>query len=175
MCQPSTDMEIHSPSVVSKDKDIEKLHSFDFPIISFECKYILGNSCNAESIKKHRTFLEKTAQQMETKLNNEMSHIPIGQARILKQSIINNIDPLIESFKEKNRKRLDNLVLDLMKEKAMREIKKKCETSSSSSVDCKQARFTGDNNIVPAFPVCSSLSDFFDHWWIVIADQSCDV
>ena len=46
--------------------------------------------------------------------------------------------------------------------------------SRSSSVDSKQARFTGDTKVVPAFPACSSLSDFFDCWWIVVVDQSCD-
>ncbi|CAF4809561.1 unnamed protein product [Rotaria sp. Silwood1] len=39
--RPSTSIEIQSPSVVSKDTHIEQLHSFDFSIIPFECKYIL--------------------------------------------------------------------------------------------------------------------------------------
>ncbi|CAF3751335.1 unnamed protein product [Rotaria sp. Silwood1] len=130
----STNIEIESPSVVSKDTYIEELHSFDFPIIPFECKYTLGNNCNAESIKIHRIFIEKKTEQMETKLNNEMEKIPIEQGRILKQYIINNIDPIVDTFKKTNRKRIDNLILDQMKEKAIRQIKNKCRIDELEKV-----------------------------------------
>jgi hypothetical protein len=132
--RPSTTIEIESPSVTSKDIHIEKLRSFDFPIIPIECKYILGNTCNAESIKKHRIFLEKKTEQTETKLNNEMKEISREQAGIVKQYIINNIDPIVETFKKSNRKRLDNLILDQMKEQARRQIKTRCDIDELEKV-----------------------------------------
>ncbi|CAF4275494.1 unnamed protein product [Rotaria sp. Silwood2] len=125
--RPLTNIEIESTSVISKDTYIEQLHVFDFPIIPFECKYILGNSCNAESIKKHRIFLEKKTEQMKIQLNNEMKALSIDQAGILKQYITDSIDPIVDKFKQSSRKRLENLILDQMKEKAIRQIKDKCE------------------------------------------------
>ena len=46
-----------------------------------------------------------------------MNEIPREQAQILKQYVINNIDRIVETLEKSNRKRLDNLILDQMKEK----------------------------------------------------------
>ncbi|CAF2108360.1 unnamed protein product [Rotaria magnacalcarata] len=63
-----------------------------------------------------------------------MRKIPIEQVQTAKQYIINNIDPIVDIFQKTNRKRLDNLILDQMKEKATREIKSKCPVNQLEKV-----------------------------------------
>jgi hypothetical protein len=64
---------------------------------------------------------------------------------------------------------------DLKTEVQKRYLIMKVREASSSSFDCEQRRFAGDNNFVPFFSVRSSLSDLVSCWWFVVVDQSCDV
>ena len=133
-----------SPSVISKNIAIASLELFDFPMIPIECKFhfqTFNLQANAENIIAHREFLEKKTAQQEKEVqqllkqfNKEVHSIVVGYVK-------NSIEPLIDSLKQSNQKRIDNLVLDQMRGKAIRTIKAKCDKDSLEQVGKAQDRF----------------------------------
>ncbi|CAF1058687.1 unnamed protein product [Adineta steineri] len=116
----------HSPSVISKDTEIIL---FDFPVIPIECKFYLKQFhlvANSDNIMRHKEFLNKKALQAEKELDEIMTQINREQHHIVIKYVKNSIEPLIDILKNSNRKRLDNLILDQIKERALRTIRNKC-------------------------------------------------
>ncbi|CAF3363065.1 unnamed protein product [Rotaria sp. Silwood2] len=110
-------------------KDVNILHSsFEFAIIPIECKYYfkrMREKCTFEKIKAHEKFLEnkyKTLEEeREEKLYSSFPHQ--GRAQVV-EFIRNITEKSLDNKKKDNKKRLDNLLLDQMREKATLEIKR---------------------------------------------------
>ncbi len=134
----------NSPSAISKDSEINSVDLFDFPIIPIECKFyfkIFKVSACASTISTHREFLEKKSVKAEKELEQLMKEFPEEQHRTVVQYIKNSIEPLIDILKISNQKRLDNLILDQMREKALRTIRKKCDKGGLEYIEQVQNRF----------------------------------
>ncbi|CAF4489283.1 unnamed protein product, partial [Rotaria sp. Silwood2] len=133
---------VHSPSVISKEIDIDRLSIVNFPIIPIECKFhfkIFHQPASVVNIIAHREFLEKKAKQQQKELEQHMEQYSEEIRKIVVQYIKNSIDPLIDNLKNSNQKRLDNLILDQIKEKALRIIRSKNNKNSLELVDKAQA------------------------------------
>ena len=133
-----------SPSVVSKDTGLTSIDLFNFPIIPIECKFhfqTFHQRANAENITAHREFLEKKSAQQEEQLEQILKQFDKDVHSKVVEYIRKSIDPLIDSLKQSNQKRIDNLVLDQMKERAVRTIKAKCKADKLEQIDKAQDRF----------------------------------
>ncbi|CAF3041333.1 unnamed protein product [Rotaria sp. Silwood2] len=134
----------NSLSVISKGIGNFNIDLFDFPIISIECKFhfkIFHIKANRESITANREFLEKKSKQQERELEELMKQFKEDEHRLIVQYIKDSIEPVIDILKDSNKKRLDNLVLDQMKEKALRTIRNKSNKDSLELLDKAQIRF----------------------------------
>jgi hypothetical protein len=70
-----------------------------------------------------------------------MKEFPEEQHRTVVQYIKNSIEPLVDILKSSNQRRLDNLVLDQMREKALRTIKGKCDKDGLEYIGQVQNRY----------------------------------
>jgi len=134
----------HSPSVIPKDSEINRINLFDFPVIPIECKFHFKTfhlRASLENIKVHREFLEIKSKQQEKELEELMKQFEGDTHRKIVQFVKNSIEPLIDSLKISNQKRLDNLILDQMKEKALRTIREKSSKDSLGLIERAQQRF----------------------------------
>jgi hypothetical protein len=135
---------IHSPSVISKDTEINRINLFNFPIIPIECMFhfkIFHMRASAQNIAEHREFLEKKMSQQEKELEQLMKGFNQDLHQTVVQYIKNSIEPMIDSLKESNKKRLDNVILDQMREQAIRTIKSKGTKESLEIIEKSQMRF----------------------------------
>ena len=133
----------YSPSVMSKDLDINRIDIFDFPIIPIECQFhfrIFHIAANSENIKAHREFLEKKSKQQEQELEKLMKTFSLDLHTVVVKFIKNSVDTLIDILKNSNQKRLDNLLLDQMREKAVRIIRNKADKDNLDLVEKTQMR-----------------------------------
>ncbi|CAF4829377.1 unnamed protein product, partial [Rotaria sp. Silwood2] len=134
----------YSPSVISKHIGSFNIELFDFPIIPIECKFyfrIFRQTANLENIKAHKEYLEKKPKQQEQELEKQMKQFSADTHRIVVKYVKDSIEPIIDSLKDSNKKRLDNLILDQMKEKALRTIRSKGNKDSLELIDKAQMRF----------------------------------
>ncbi|CAF2773875.1 unnamed protein product [Rotaria sp. Silwood2] len=134
----------YSPSVISKHIGSFNIELFDFPIIPIECKFhfrIFRQTANLENIKAHKEYLEKKPKQQEQELEKQMKQFSADTHRIVVKYVKDSIEPIIDSLKDSNKKRLDNLILDQMKEKALRTIRSKGNKNSLELIDKAQMRF----------------------------------
>ncbi|CAM4986971.1 unnamed protein product, partial [Rotaria socialis] len=135
------DKVVHSPSVISKEIDIDRLNIVNFPITPIECKFhfkIFHQPASVVNIIAHREFLEKKAKQQEKELEQHMEYFSEEVRKIVVEYIKNSVDPLVDILKISNQKRLDNLVLDQIREKALRIIRSKGDKNSLELVDKAQ-------------------------------------
>ena len=133
-----------SPSVISKNIGLASIELFDFPIIPIECKFhfqTFNLRASAESITAHREFLEKKTAQQEKEVEQLLKQFDKELHSTVVGYVKNSIEPLIDSLKQSNQKRIDNLVLDQMREKALRTIKAKCSKDSLEQIGKAQDRF----------------------------------
>jgi hypothetical protein len=135
-------------SPMEQDKVVESvpfsLDSFEFPIIPIECKFhfkFFRVEATASTIKDHREFLEKKARQQRIAFERTIRQLDEQAREIARQYIESSIEPLIDSLVKSNQKRLDNLVLDQMREKAMRTIENKATRENKVSIEKAQSRF----------------------------------
>ncbi|CAF4869111.1 unnamed protein product, partial [Rotaria sp. Silwood2] len=132
------------PSVISKNIGSFNIELFDFPIIPIECKFhfrIFRQTANLENIKVHKEYLEKKLKQQEQELEEHMKQFSEDTHRIVVNYVKDSIEPIIDILKDSNKKRLDNLILDQMKEKALRKIRNKGNKDSLELIDKAQMRF----------------------------------
>jgi hypothetical protein len=137
------DIVSHSPSVISKESDINRIDLFKFPIIPIECQFhfrVFHVAATSENIKAHREFLEKKSIQQERDLEQLMSTFSIDLQRIIVKYIKDSVEPLIDRLNSSNQKRLNNLLLDQMREKAVRIIRNKADKDSFELVEKTQMR-----------------------------------
>jgi hypothetical protein len=133
-----------TPSVISKDTAFIGIDTFNFPIIPIECKYhfkIFRREADAAAIKDHREFLEIKARQQERELEQSLNKFSEQLRKQVVEYTRNSIEPLIDILAQSNQKRLDNLVLDQMREKALRTIRDKATKTSQENIDTAQNRF----------------------------------
>ncbi|CAF4588986.1 unnamed protein product, partial [Rotaria sp. Silwood2] len=132
------------PSVISKNIGSFNIELFDFPIIPIECKFhfrIFRQTANLENIKVHKEYLEKKLKQQEQELEEHMKQFSEDTHRIVVNYVKDSIEPIIDILKDSNKKRLDNLILEQMKEKALRKIRNKGNKDSLELIDKAQMRF----------------------------------
>ncbi|CAM4985570.1 unnamed protein product, partial [Rotaria socialis] len=137
------DIVSHSPSVISKESDINRIDLFKFPIIPIECQFhfrVFHVAATSENIKAHREFLEKKSIQQERDLEQLMGTFSIDLQRIIVKYIKDSVEPLIDRLNSSNQKRLNNLLLDQMREKAVRIIRNKADKDSLELVEKTQMR-----------------------------------
>jgi hypothetical protein len=135
---------VRTPSVISKDTAFIGIDTFNFPIIPIECKYhfkIFRREADAAAIKDHREFLEIKARQQEQELEQSLNKFSEQLRKKVVQYTRNSIEPLIDILAQSNQKRLDNLVLDQIREKALRTIRDKATKISQENIDTAQNRF----------------------------------
>ncbi|CAM4982626.1 unnamed protein product [Rotaria socialis] len=122
-----------SPSVIPKNGIIRTAtiimsESFDFAIIPIECKYHFKRTkqkCTYETIKIHQEFLENKYKQLENEREEKLQTSFDQYIRAKVVSLIRTaIEKPIENKKNNDKRRLDNLLLDQMREKAAREMKR---------------------------------------------------
>ncbi|CAF2070147.1 unnamed protein product [Rotaria magnacalcarata] len=130
--QSSTpEQQIRSPSVIPKNAIITTTAvahiAFDFSIIPIECKYHfkqMRQQCTFETIKYHQEYLENMYKTLENEREEKLHSL---FARHLWATVVNFIKNILEksleSKKNNNQSRLDNLLLDHMREKATQQIK----------------------------------------------------
>lgn len=132
----------HSPSAVRKDSEIIGLVSF--PIIPIECKFhfrTFNTVAKAETISSHQKFLEKKSAQAEKQLEQLLRQFSENKHRTVIEFVKNSIEPLIDFLNSSNQKRLDNLVLDQMREQALRTIRTKCSQLEIGHIEKTQTKF----------------------------------
>ncbi|CAF3695900.1 unnamed protein product [Rotaria sp. Silwood1] len=117
---------IRSPSVIPKNT-VTAHDAFTFAIIPIECKYYfkqMRQKCTFETIKVHQEFLESKYKTLE---NEREEKLRSSFATQIRKQIIDLVTTIIEksleSKKNTDRKRLDNLLLDQIREKAALKIK----------------------------------------------------
>jgi len=132
----------HSPSAVRKDSEIIGL--VNFPIIPIECKFhfrTFNQIASAENISSHQKFLEKKSAQAEKQLEQLLRQISEDKHRTVVQFVKDSIEPLLDLLNSSNQKRLDNLVLDQMKEQALRTLRSKCSQLELGHIDKAQNKY----------------------------------
>lgn len=132
------------PAVTSKDAERGGVNRFDFPIIPIECQFyfkIYRQTACAENITHHREFLEKKSLKAEIELEQLMTEFDPSKHRTVVQYIKNSIEPLIDILEISNQKRLDNLVLDQIREKAIRSIRNKASQVALEHIGRAQNKF----------------------------------
>jgi len=96
--------------------------SFDFAIIPIECKYYfkqMRKKCTFETIKQQQEYLENKYKTLEDERERQLYALFSGQERKQIIEFITSItEKAIESKKNGDRKRLENLLLDQMRKKA---------------------------------------------------------
>ncbi|CAF3979512.1 unnamed protein product, partial [Rotaria sp. Silwood1] len=117
---------IKSPSVIPKNS-ITPYSSFKFSIIPIECKYYfkqMRKKCTFETIKAHQGFLENRYKTLENERENKLHLSFHEQTWTQVVSFVKKIlEKTLENKRNGDQRRLDNLLLDQMREKAVREIK----------------------------------------------------
>ncbi|CAF1312192.1 unnamed protein product [Rotaria sordida] len=76
----------HSPSVIPKDSEINRINLFNFPIVPIECKFhfkIFHLKADTENIRLHQEFLEKKSKQQEKELEEMMKQFSEDLHRII--------------------------------------------------------------------------------------------
>ena len=134
----------HEPSTISKHDDISRLSLFEFPIIPIECKYHFRTfklEANINTIRAHREFLEHKTKQLEKQTEQLLKEFNDEKRKIVVEYITNSIETLVESVKTANRTRLDNLLLDQMRENAIRTIKGKATKENIERIEQAQQKF----------------------------------
>ncbi|CAF1388147.1 unnamed protein product, partial [Rotaria sordida] len=118
---------IRTPSVIPKNT-ITPYSSFKFAIIPIECRYYfkrMREKCTFEIIKAHQEFLENKYKTLENEREKKLySSFPNQIRTRIVEFIRNIIEQSLDRKKKDNQKRLDNLLLDQMREKATFEIKR---------------------------------------------------
>jgi hypothetical protein len=132
------------PSTTSKDAFLEQIETFEFPIIAIECKYhfkTFNLRADPENISDHREFLERKTKQQNNYLEKVMQQIDKKLHRTVVEFIKNSIEPIIESLKISNRRRIENMILDHIKEKAIRTIRLKSNQQDIEHIERAEDKF----------------------------------
>ena len=115
------------PTTISKDTT-SLFASFSFCINPVECKYHFkhfGQKCTSEVIAAHHTFLERKYKALEIERDNKLhSSFPGHLFQKVVCFVKATIEEVLQNKKHSDQRRLDNLLLDQMQEKARREIRR---------------------------------------------------
>ena len=133
-----------SPSVIPKN-NITLSKSYHFPIIPIECKYYfkrIRQKCTFESIQTHQKFLqnkyEALEDEREKKLHSSFDKWVWPQVVNFVKSVLEKV---LENKKKGDQRRLDNLVLDQMREEARLKIKEIASESEQQYMQNLQEKF----------------------------------
>ncbi|CAF3217264.1 unnamed protein product [Rotaria sp. Silwood2] len=127
--QSSTPKPLKKSSSAIPKNHIEQHSSFNFAIMPIECRYQFKKTrqrCTFETIRIHQEFLENKCRTLEDESENKLHAAFPKQiwAKIV-EFVKNTVENPLESKKNSDKKRLDNLLLDQMRQKAILEIEKK--------------------------------------------------
>ena len=136
---------IKSPSVIPKSAEAPQ-SSFEFSIIPIECRYHfkrLRQRCTFETIKTHHEFLINKHKTLENEREQQLqSSFPEQLRRIVVKFVESSIEKTLDNKKKSDQNRLDNLLLDQMREKATIEIKRIATTSEQQCIQDMHTKFT---------------------------------
>ncbi|CAF2788307.1 unnamed protein product [Rotaria sp. Silwood2] len=113
------------PSVIPKN--VITLHSsYNFEIIPIECKYhfrCIKQRYTFEAIKIHQEFFKRKSKMLENERENKLhTFFPEHQCSQIVSYVKSITDKTLENKKKSDQRRLNNLLLDQMPEKVIREI-----------------------------------------------------
>jgi len=135
---------IKSPSVIPKNP-IEQYSSFKFSIIPIECRYHfkrIGQRCTFATIKCHQEFLENKYKTLEEERDNKLhSSFPKEVWAKVVEFIKNTIEKPLENKNNNDKKRLDNLRLDQIREKAKQNIESEGTQSEQEYINKIHEKF----------------------------------
>lgn len=133
-----------SPSVIPKNP-IEQHRSFNFSIIPIECRYHFKKTkqrCTIEAIKIHQEFLENKYRKIERETESELhSKFPKQIWTKIVELIKEIVRKPLENKKNSDKRRIDNLTLDQIKQEAILDIEKKGTTIEQRHVDKLHEKF----------------------------------
>ncbi|CAF4966597.1 unnamed protein product [Rotaria sp. Silwood1] len=136
---------IRTPSVIPKNGSIPH-SSFEYAIIPIECRYYfkrMREKCTFEIIKAHQEFLENKYKTLENEREKMLYSLFPNQVRAQVVEFIKNItEKSLDRKKKDNQKRLDNLLLDQMREKATFEIKRTATSVEQEYIQNAHEKFT---------------------------------
>ncbi|CAF3779235.1 unnamed protein product [Rotaria sp. Silwood1] len=136
---------IRTPSVIPKNAIIPH-SSFEYAIIPIECRYYfkrMREKCTFEIIKAHQEFLENKYKTLENEREKMLYSLFPNQVRAQVVEFIKNItEKSLDRKKKDNQKRLDNLLLDQMREKATFEIKRTATSVEQEYIQNAHEKFT---------------------------------
>ncbi|CAF3389704.1 unnamed protein product [Rotaria socialis] len=136
---------VRSPSVIPKNDVITAQTSFHFAIIPIECRYFfktIKQKCTFEAIKAHQNFLEKRYKTLENERENKLHSCFEKQEWTSTISFVKNtIEKVLENKKKNDQRRLDNLLLDQIREKATLEIKNTGTQSEQQHIQRSHEKF----------------------------------
>ncbi|CAF1491160.1 unnamed protein product, partial [Rotaria sordida] len=135
---------IKSPSAIPKNS-VTPYSSFKFSIIPIECKYYfkqMRKKCTFETIKAHQEFLENKYKTLENERENKL-HVSFPEQMWTQvvTFVKETLEKTLENKKNNDQKRLDNLLLDQMREKAVREIKDIATESEQQYIQTLHEKF----------------------------------
>ncbi|CAF1544035.1 unnamed protein product, partial [Rotaria sp. Silwood1] len=136
---------IRSPSVIPKNAITTAHIAFDFAIMPIECRYHfkrMRQRCTFEAIKDHQEFLENKYKALdnerEEKLHSSFSrHVWTKIVSLVR----NIIEKALDNKKNSDQRRLDNLLLDQMKEKAAQQIKHRATLTEQQYIQTLHEKF----------------------------------
>ena len=135
---------IRSPSVIPKTTT-ETYNIFEFAITPIECRYHfkrMRQRCTFEAIKAHHEFLEGQYKTLESKRETMLESMFSEHIRTQTVTFVKKItEKVLENKKNSDQKRLDNLLMDQMREKAIQEIQRISTQSEQQYIENLHEKF----------------------------------
>ncbi|CAF2129470.1 unnamed protein product [Rotaria magnacalcarata] len=143
------EQQMRSPSVIPKNVitaiTTTTNIAFDFSIIPIECRYHfkqMRQKCTFETIKNHQEYLENKYKTLD---NEREEKLHSTFARHLWTTIVSFVKTILEkpleSNKNSNQNRLNNLLLDQMREKATRQIQNRATPAEHKYIQNLHEKF----------------------------------
>ncbi|CAF4324798.1 unnamed protein product [Rotaria sp. Silwood2] len=136
---------IRSPSVIPKNAITTAHIAFDFAIIPIECRYHfkrMRQKCTFETIKYHQEFLENKYKALDNEREEKLHSSFSRQLWTKIVSLVKNIiEKALENKKNSDQRRLDNLLLDQMREKATQQIKHRATLTEQQYMQTLHEKF----------------------------------
>ena len=138
---------IKSPSVIPKNGiAVTTTHmSFEYSVIPIECRYHfkrMKQKCTFEVIRAHQNFLENKYKILENEREEKLQSLFSEQQRFRVISLVKNtVEKVLENKKKNDQRRLDNLQLDQMREKAAQTIERTATQLEQQQVERLHEKF----------------------------------
>lgn len=116
----------------------------DFPIIPIECRYHFKNfrlEASIENIRLHREFLEKKTDQLRKQVEQLVGAFREAKRDQVSQFVRESVESLIEKVRIANRTRIDNVMLDQIRERAIKTIRERATRDNIEKIENARLKF----------------------------------